>query len=153
MAREIAERLRGGILVLLLIGLTGVTVELLLLDHFEDVTQIIPFIAIGFAFATLGWHRASAGATTVRAIQIAMVGLIAVGLTGLVLHFRGNMEFQLDIDPTLSAWSLFSKVMRAQAPPALAPGVMAQLGLLGLLYAWRHPAARTSEEPLRGDRR
>jgi hypothetical protein len=59
-----------------------------------------------------------------------------------VLHFRGNMAFQLDIDPSLSGWALADKVLRAKAPPTMAPGAMAQLGLLGLIYSYRHPALR-----------
>ena len=61
-------------------------------------------------------------------------------MVGVVLHFRGNMSFQLDMDPAMAGWDLFSKVMHAKAPPALAPGAMVQLGLLGLIYTFRHPA-------------
>ena len=32
--------------------------------------------------------------------------------------------------------------MTAKAPPALAPAGMIQMGLLGLLYTYRHPALR-----------
>ena len=152
MARDTAFLLRRGILVLLVFGLSGVTVELVLLDHFEDVWQIMPFMSIGFALATMGWVVTSCSRTSLRAMRIAMVGLIVAGLTGLLLHYMSNREFQLDMDPSQSAWSLFSKVMHAQAPPALAPGVMAQLGLLGLLYAWRHPASQVSHEIHQGDR-
>jgi hypothetical protein len=35
---------------------------------------------------------------------------------------------------------LFSTVMTAKAPPAMAPGAMVQLGLIGLVYCYRHPA-------------
>ena len=59
---------------------------------------------------------------------------------GIVLHYRGNLEFQLEIDATQSSWDLFRKVIHAKAPPALAPGAMTQLGLLGLVYTFRHPA-------------
>ena len=33
--------------------------------------------------------------------------------------------------------------MRAKAPPVLASGIMVQFGLLGLVYAYRHPALDT----------
>ena len=35
--------------------------------------------------------------------------------------------------------------MRAKVPPVLAPGVMVQLGFVGLLYAYRHPALDASD--------
>jgi hypothetical protein len=39
----------------------------------------------------------------------------------------------------MKGMDLFSKVMTGAAP-ALAPGAMVQLGLLGLIYTFRHPA-------------
>jgi hypothetical protein len=59
-------------------------------------------------------------------------------------HAR-RREFQLEIDPSLPRWELFKKVMRAQAPPALAPGVMMQLGLVGLVALYRHPTLKGSD--------
>jgi hypothetical protein len=66
------------------------------------------------------------------------------------LHYQGNVEFQMEIDPTQHGSELFWKVMRAKAPPALAPGLMAQLGLLGLIYAFRHPSAGDRADPFTG---
>jgi hypothetical protein len=71
-----------------------------------------------------------------------MVLLVVGGAAGVVLHYRGSLEFQREMDPTQSGWELFTKVMHAKAPPTLAPGAMAQLGLVGLVYTFRHPAAR-----------
>jgi hypothetical protein len=129
------------VLALVLLGLTGLTAELLLLGHYEDSWQFVPFAAIVLAFCSLGLHGVAPGPVTIRAVQAVMALLVVVGLAGMVLHYRGNMEFQLDIDPGQSAWTLFIHVVRAKAPPALAPGAMSQLGLLGLAYAWRHPSA------------
>ena len=56
------------------------------------------------------------------------------------MHYGGSREFQTEMDPALSGWVLFVKVMRAKAPPTLAPAAMVQAGLFGLLYTWRHPA-------------
>jgi len=63
--------------------------------------------------------------------------LIVSGGLGTVLHYRANMEFKLEMDPSMGGFALFSSVMRAKAPPALAPGNMALLGLLGLVCAYR----------------
>jgi hypothetical protein len=140
--------LRRFVLALLALGLVGTTVELALLDHVESAPQFLPFIAIALSAAAIVWHLASPRGVTVRAIQIAMVLMIITGLTGLVLHYRGNLEFQVDIDPAQSGWELFKKVVRAKAPPALAPGSMAQLGLLGLAYTFRHPALAEPSSPI-----
>jgi hypothetical protein len=84
------------------------------------------------------WARESAGAVT--ALRVVMVLAVATGLVGILLHYSGNREFQLEMDPALHGWALFVKIVTAKAPPALAPASMVQMGLLGLLITYRHPA-------------
>jgi hypothetical protein len=55
-------------------------------------------------------------------------------------HYIANVEFQREVDPSIGGTALFWKAMGAKTPPALAPGSMLQLGLIGLAYAYRHPA-------------
>jgi hypothetical protein len=137
---RILARVRRWIAALLAAGLVATEVELLLIDHYEEAWQLVPIVLIAGACAVLAWHAIARSAASVRALQGLMILFVLAGAAGLVLHFRGNLEFQLEIDPSQSKWQLFSKVMHAKAPPALAPAVMAQLGLLGLVYAYRHPA-------------
>src|SRR4029453_9992398 len=85
------------------------------------------------------WHAFDGGPATVLTLRATMLMFIVTGAVGILLHYQANLEFQLDMDATQSSWSLFKKVMHAKAPPALAPGAMAQLGLLGWLYCFRHP--------------
>jgi len=132
--------LRRLILALLVFGMVSVVVDLYLIDHHEDSAQFVPFVVVALGLVTLAWHVATRNAASVRFIQAAMALFILAGCVGMVLHYRGNMEFQLDIDPSLGGWALFDKVVRAKAPPTLAPGTLIQLGLLGLIYAYRHPA-------------
>ncbi len=74
-----------------------------------------------------------------------MLLLMLSGASGSVLHFRANMEFKREMDPSLSGMALFSSVLQAKAPPALAPGNMALLGLLGFACVFRlEPHASTS---------
>jgi len=68
-----------------------------------------------------------------------MLLLMAAGTAGVWLHYAGGLEFQSDMDPTLSRSRLFWKVLHMQAPPALAPGVLVQLGLLGLIATYKDP--------------
>ncbi len=44
----------------------------------------------------------------------------------------------------MSTWDLLEKVLHAKAPPLLAPGMMMQLGLLGLAYVYTDPDYRKS---------
>jgi hypothetical protein len=143
----VLSRLRRFLLALLVLGIAGSGVELLLLEHFEDSWQFAPLVLEAVALAVIACHLFIGGAATVRALQGTMLLFLVAGALGVVLHYRGNMAFQLDMDPALPSWELFSRVMRAKAPPALAPGVMAQLGLLGLAYCYKHPAvARRGRE-------
>jgi hypothetical protein len=126
--------------VVLTFGLFGVLADLVTLQHFEDSWQLAPIFLIGLALGTIAWYVVGGGAASVRLLQVLMLFFIVAGVVGVILHYRGNMEFQLEIDPSQRGWDLFTKVIHAKAPPALAPGAMAQLGLLGLAYAFRHPA-------------
>jgi hypothetical protein len=117
----------------------GTAADLMLLDHHEDGWQLAPLVLIA-AGVGLG---AICGLRPTPALIAAMRGLmvlfVAAGGVGMLLHYSGNSEFQLEMDPGLAGWDLFVKAMTAKAPPALAPAVMIQMGLLGLLYTYRHP--------------
>lgn len=147
--------LRWLLFALLIVGLLVTGIDLMLLDHHEDVWQSIPLILIGIGLLVIVWHAAARDAMSLRVMQAVMALFIGAAATGIVLHYRGNMEFQLELDATLSRWELFNKVIRAKAPPAAAPSVMAQLGLIGLIFTFRHPLLRppagTSHDTLKGD--
>ena len=140
-------RLRRMLLALLAFGLAGIGFELVSFAHFEDAQQIIPLVTIAAAFVTIVLQVAAPSRGSVRLFQVAMLLLIVTGVVGIVLHGQGNMEFQLEMDPTLSGWPLLGNILHAKAPPSLAPGVMAQLGLLGLIYSYRHPATLNGRVP------
>ena len=132
--------LRRLLLALVAFGLVGTATELVLLKHYEEPWQVAPIVLIVVALLAVAAQAALGTAPTLRFLRVIMGLLIAGGVAGVVLHYRGNLEFQVDMDPTLSQWELFKKVIRAKAPPALAPGSMVQLGLLGLIYSYRHPS-------------
>jgi hypothetical protein len=92
------------------------------------------------ALGLIVWAAARPGVVGLRALQFVMLTYIGAGITGITLHFKANAEFQREIDPSIAGAALFWKVVEATAPPALAPGVMVQLGLLGLVYTYKHPA-------------
>jgi hypothetical protein len=127
------------LLALVLLGIVGLEVELSLLKHADSLEQWIPHVTliIGLLSTLAVYFRPSA--PTLRTFQIIMVIFVIVGVLGLYLHFRGNVQFALERDPSLGGTRLVWKALRG-ATPALAPGALAQLGLLGLLYSYRHPA-------------
>ena len=132
--------IRKYLLAVLALGLVGTAAELILMEHYETPVQWVPLASIGVAIAVLTWHLVKRDARSIRALQATMLLFLVAGIVGTGFHFRGGAEFQLEIDRSQSRWTIFKKVMRAKAPPVLAPGLMVQLGLVGLIYAYRHPA-------------
>ena len=139
--------LRGALLVILAIGLVGVLAELILLEHTEETWQRLPIFMLMASLIVLGWHAFDRGPMPVRAIQGVMLLFVITGAIGVVLHFKGNVEFELDMQPTLSGTTLLWQTLRG-ATPTLAPGTMVQLGLIGLAYTFHHPALRTRKAAL-----
>jgi hypothetical protein len=137
--------IRRCLLAVLALGLVGAGIELILIEHYEDTLQFVPLAFIALALVVLIWHRVKGDAVSIRALQATMVLVLMAGIAGAGFHLRGSAEFQFEIDPSQSRWDVFKKVMRAKAPPVLAPGLMVQLGLVGLVYAYRHPALDASE--------
>jgi hypothetical protein len=126
------------LLLALVLGNAGLGVELLLLEHFENVWQTVPLVLIGCALVVLAWHAVDRRAAPVRTLQLLMVLFLAAGGIGMALHYQGNVEFELEMYPSRSGFELFRESMMG-ATPALAPGTMIQLALVGLAYAYRHP--------------
>lgn len=139
--------LRQIILTIVFIGIVGLIVELLLLRHTDSFTKWIPLISL-FAGLVSGLFvalRPSPG--TIRIFQLVMVLFVVAGVLGLYFHFRGNVEFALERSPSASGFRLIWKALTG-ASPTLAPGALAQLGLLGLAYTYGHPVAgnRSTED-------
>lgn len=145
-------RLRTLILALLLVGMVGLAAELLLLEHYEDWEQLIPLVLLGAGVVGVAaaWVRPTP--RTIRILQGVMTLFIVAGLLGVWFHYRGNVEFELERQPSLSGLMLLWESLRG-ATPALAPAALTQLGLLGLLFSYRHPAfERGGSTHLNGER-
>lgn len=137
--RDTLELIRLVILAIFVFGLVGVGGELLLLEHFESKWQGVPLVLMAAAIVVLVWHALHRKAVSVRSFQVLMLLFLASGIAGLILHYRGNVEFELELNPSAAGMELFVNAVMG-ATPALAPGAMIQLGLLGLVYTFRHPA-------------
>jgi hypothetical protein len=128
------------ILAVLLLGMIGALTELVLLAHYEDAAQLIPLALLVLALLVLTWQLSFPSPWSVRTFQATMLLFVAAGFAGIVFHYQGSQEFQLETDPYLSGMSLFWKVVQAKAPPTLAPALMVQLGVLGLAYVFTRRA-------------
>jgi thiamine transporter ThiT len=127
------------LLALILFGTIGLLLELVLLEHVESVWQWIPIAVLAIGLASTAVVAVRPARRTVRVFQAVMGSFVGVGLLGLYLHYQGNAAFEREMDASVRGLALFWRSMRG-ATPALAPGALAQLGLLGLIQAYRHPA-------------
>ena len=135
-----SDAARRILLAIFLLGIAGISTELWLMGHTEDAYQLIPLGLAGLAIVTVVPAALRPSPEPLRLFQAVMLLFLVSGVLGAYLHFQVNMEFQLEMDPALSGLALYRKAILAKTPPALAPGAMIQLGLIGLAYTFRHPA-------------
>jgi hypothetical protein len=135
----VLARVRQLLRVTLLIGLPGMTAELLLLGHFESAAQVLPLGLLGVGLAVLLWHLAAPSTASVRVLQGTMMLFVVSGGIGIGLHYDGNVEFELEMYPSMSGIELIRNTLSG-ATPVFAPGTMALLGLVGLALVYRDPA-------------
>lgn len=131
--------LRQLVLLLVFVGIVGLEIELALLRHAGSVSQWIPHITLLVGLIVTVTVFLNPRATTLRVFHAMMWVFIVIGLLGLYFHYKGNVEFATERDPSLGGLRLVWKALRG-ATPAFAPGALSQLGLLGLIYTYRHPA-------------
>ena len=141
--RPTIARLRRLLLALVALSIGGLLVELVLLEHYDTPWKWTPLVILVLALVAtiMVWLRPTRRA--IRLFQGVMLLSMIAGVLGLYLHYRGNVEFEIERDPSLRGLALFWDAIRG-ATPTLAPGAMTQLGLLGLAFAYRHPILRHS---------
>jgi hypothetical protein len=120
-------------------GVAGTELELLLLGHFDSASQVIPLVLLACGAGCVVWHAAAPRRSSVRAMQTMMALFVASGVLGVALHYRGNVEFELEMYPAMRGFELMGKTLTG-ATPIFAPGSMVLLGLVGLACTHRHPA-------------
>lgn len=128
---------RRYLLLLVCLACVATTTELWMMGHHEDPWQWAPLGIMTVCVAGAIWVMTTWSASAVQVFRGLMVLLMLAGALGTVLHYRANMEFQLEMDPSLFGVALMEKILHAKAPPSLAPGNMALVGLIGLVAVWR----------------
>jgi hypothetical protein len=132
--------LRRFLLGVLLLGAAGMGTELLLIGHVEGAFQLTPVALLASGVLILAWLALAPARAAVRAVRAVMALFVASGVVGVVLHYQGNQEFELEIYPDMAGMELVRETLTG-ATPVLAPGSMALLGLVGLAVTLHHPAS------------
>ena len=136
MERRTLSRVLAMLAVVLLLTIAGTALELVLVAHDEADEQVIPFYVLGVTAAGLVVYLISPREMLRRLVQVSMLACIGTGIWGLVLHYDSNVEFKREMNPDLEGWTLTWEALHAKSPPSLAPGAMALIGVLGLVYAY-----------------
>jgi hypothetical protein len=136
--------LRKYLLAILGLGIIGVEAELLLMGHYDGYQQLIPVVLLGVGAAVMAWWLADGKARSLKTLRAVMVLYLVAGVVGVILHYDGNAAFEVELSPEIGGVDLIVESLTG-ATPALAPGTMIQLGLLGLLYTFRHPVLSGSD--------
>ena len=104
----------------------GMTLELLLLEHFESFYQAIPFIVLVVFIPGMLW---------VRSQKVKMLLSLLLGLTGIIgmcFHLTSNRDFEKEMRPSLSGLDLFFETLTG-ALPVMAPGAFISLAIIGYI--------------------
>ena len=133
---DLVQRVRVWLLAILAIGLLGTVTELFLLKHYEQPLQFVPLVLIAAMFLAIAWRVVAPGRASLTTFMVVSGLVVLSGFLGMAAHFQGSAEFQRELNPSIGFSDLLDKILHAQAPPLLAPGMMLQLGLIGLAYVF-----------------
>ena len=125
--------LRKLVMIIFLLSLFGGAAELLLIEHFEGIWQLIPLSLMTLSLLTGIWFYLNEDTMSRMVFRSIMALCVVSGLVGIGLHFKGNIDFELEMYPDMKTGELIWESLKG-ATPALAPGTMIALGLLGWAY-------------------
>ena len=117
-------------------GIVGMRLELLFIGHVEDWLQLVPIVLFPAGLIAMASHVWRQTRVTARAVRRLMVLFLISGALGMGLHYRGNQEFELEMNQSAAGLALVRDTLTG-ATPVLAPGSMALLGLVGLAAVHR----------------
>ena len=144
-AQPLIAVVRRSLLAILMIGLIGTEIELFLLKHTDGFWQIVPLGLVGAGIVVVAWCAFTDNSASLRVLDVVMIAFIASGAAGVVLHFKGNIEWERERTPGITGSPLVRQALMG-ATPTLAPGTMLQLGLVGLIYSYVRRRERQKAE-------
>ena len=105
--------------------------ELILLEHTEGTWQKLPLALLAAGLLAILVEPRARGRQSTAAVRLVMALFLVAGAIGLYQHYAGNLEFERELNPARRGWDLAWQTLKG-ATPALAPGAMIYLGLIGL---------------------
>ena len=111
----------------------GTLLELYLLNHYENILQLIPVFCIAIALINSIFIYFRRSKVTFNIFKMVLFLTSLSGIYGVFLHLQANYEFEQEMSPTADFWELFLESISG-AFPVLAPLSMVVLALIGYSY-------------------
>ena len=151
-----ADLLRQGVLWLAILGTTGTSLELVLLRHWDNTLELIPFVALGVLSAAIVLVVWRPSGRRIRVAQVLAASVLVTSAIGVFIHIRANYESApLDFRYT-DSWPTTAEPIRwllaatdtVGPSPTLAPAAIGFVALALLVATMRHPmTAQADEDP------
>jgi hypothetical protein len=123
------------------IGVIGTVLELTLVKHYASKDQVIPYVLLGLSALGVIAVVVRPTALVLRVFQGVMIVTILGSGIGMLEHLKANSRNAGAITDSERIPTTPSAILAGIEgfAPLLAPGVLAQVGLLGLAFTYRHP--------------
>jgi len=103
----------------------GLILELVLIGHYKSFWQFFPLISLGLGLVSL-----LPGFSSLLPVKFFYLVTIVSGIAGVFLHLKNNWEFELEMYAGIETGELIARSLSG-ALPALAPGTLIPVGLMG----------------------
>jgi len=130
-APSVEGRLRKFLLVLALLTFVTTPVELFLLDHTQELLQLVPFALCAIGLISVVVALINPQCSNLLALRISMAVIGAGGLVGVAVHLIRNYGFEQEVRPDSAIGEMILRTLKGAAL-ITAPGVLVFAALAAL---------------------
>jgi hypothetical protein len=136
---ETLQIVRRWVLAAIVAVLIATEAELIFVRHFGNNNgQMIAVVLTSTGLISVGWHAIARDTMSIVVFRFLMYLFLVFGIDGLMVHYNFAAHAVLKLHPALTGLPLLYATLSGDIP-LLAPGMLIQVGLLGLLYTFHHP--------------
>jgi hypothetical protein len=130
------ERLRRFLLIVTIVIFAATIIELVLVEHYEDPLQVIPFALSAAGLLTTLGALLRPGRALLRTLRAVMAIVAIGGVVGVGLHLQNNIEFEQETKPDATTSEILWSSIHG-ASPMLASGILVLAATLATAATWR----------------
>ena len=127
------------ILAAVAVALIVTEAELLFVGHTASNNgQVIAVVLVAAGLIVTTWHAVARNTPSIVVFRFAMYLFLVFGVDGILTHYHAAIQAVLKSQPALAGLPLLDAVLSGNIP-LVAPGMLIQIGLLGLIYTFDNP--------------